>query len=493
MKNPRAVWHIMALALLPFLWLGCFPEETLEWSDDGSVGLAQAEGKLYLVDGATGVITVIVEKDVTPWPGISPDGQWIVFTQERQAESLQAGLEQLTPGEAAKIRHDAEVLKNRILPAVEPLKAFPSLNDTKLEENYIAWIERYLCENADETLRKKLDEQTYQQGLKADLTYYVLQMAPKENPQEPRVLATSLRKLYRPRFSPDNKAVAYLMGTLNKEDFAHDLMLAVPERNISAALVGESVCWGCDWRDDSRALAYIETEGDNDMAIGILAEREIFNDAGELQTQETTMTDSDFFNSHNCTGKRKELAGVMHNSMAMVEYGLEGRIFFSGVSWTLPATTADEVRWNLFCYDPVTATVANILPSAVRYYATIKQDKKSETEDIHLIFSLSPDRRSLLLGPNRFAIYRLGEDKATYPVEESYAAAPGAETYDFLPAWKGNDRISCKVPQNSPLLPEGERDKEHVIIINTAGEFQSIIKAPEEPQTPTDSPPPPTP
>lgn len=489
--------HMMLVILLSVVLWGCFPEDTLEWSDDGSAGLARADDKLFWVDGATGTMTVVAEGKVAPWPGISPDGQWIAFTQERQAESLQTGLEQLPPGEAAKIRYDAEALKNKILQAAEPVKTFPALEDTKLEDNYVAWVERYVCENADETLHKKLDEQTYQQGLKAHLTYYVLQMAHREQFDNRKVLAASLRKLYRPRFSPDNQTVAYLMGTPNNKDFSHDLMLAMPEKNISSALVAENVAWGYDWSDDRRTLVYIDQAQDNsDIPLGLLTERSIYNDSAELQVKETPASEAGGFHSHACTMSPEQLAGVMYSSMAMVEYGLEGRIFFASMSFHLPTTHEDDFQWDLYCYDPVTKTVTNILPTALRDYATVKQNKNSTDKDnINLIFTLSPDKRSVLLGANRFAVYRLGEnaDDVLYPVEESYAAAPGAETYDLLPAWKGNDRISCKVPQNSPLLPEGERDEDHVIIINTAGEFQSIIKEPEEPQTPADSPPPPTP
>ena len=89
---------------------GCFPEpeNSLDWSDNGSVGLLRIEGALYLVDGQTNELIEIAKEGVMPWPDISEDGSVIAYSQEVDCYDLAKGLELLPPGQAKMIEYNAK-------------------------------------------------------------------------------------------------------------------------------------------------------------------------------------------------------------------------------------------------------------------------------------------------------------------------------------------------------------------------------------------------
>ena len=61
---------------------GCLPEDSLQWNADGSKGIYSKKGDLYLVDGNTGSLTKIADKETTAlWPAISSDGSQIAYSQ----------------------------------------------------------------------------------------------------------------------------------------------------------------------------------------------------------------------------------------------------------------------------------------------------------------------------------------------------------------------------------------------------------------------------
>jgi hypothetical protein len=76
---------------------------------------------------------------------------------------------------------------------------------------------------------------------------------------------------------------------------------------------------------------------------------------------------------------------------------------------------------------------------------------------------------------NRFAIYELGTKSPKLPVQES-------EGFDddpkMMPAWKGNERISCQVSGKSHFV--AGRTQEHpgrkeIVVLNAIGDFQDSL------------------
>lgn len=143
------------------------------------------------------------------------------------------------------------------------------------------------------------------------------------------------------------------------------------------------------------------------------------------------------------------LAGAIFYPWLKVQYGPGGRIFFSSCLLSLPASKRDEPRWSLFCYDSVTAAVADVLPSSVSNYTG---QAMAMTQ-----FALSPDGESVLLPikNSRFVCYGLGTDSIEVPIKEDEGFGH-EDVSTLVPSWKGNDEISFLVAENSHFLPQVE-------------------------------------
>ena len=82
MTNRMTKPFLVAFYIAAMLFTGCIPEDSLQWSNDGSKGIYSKKGALYLVDGATGALAPIAPKETTTlWPAISPDGSQFAYGQ----------------------------------------------------------------------------------------------------------------------------------------------------------------------------------------------------------------------------------------------------------------------------------------------------------------------------------------------------------------------------------------------------------------------------
>jgi len=150
-----------------------------------------------------------------------------------------------------------------------------------------------------------------------------------------------------------------------------------------------------------------------------------------------------------------------------VQYGSNGRLFFSSPGGRIPTSDLEELTYSLFCYDSVTGTVADVLPAAV-------SDAVGDTVNF---FSVSPDGTRVLLPmkKNRFAIYTLGE-KTPDTLDE--AEEFGEDMPDMLPSWKNNTQITCLVASHSRFLGDSagrQDDRNEIIVLNVAGDFHSHL------------------
>jgi len=64
MNNRKMGIGLAAFYLVVIFLAGCVPEDSLQWSEDGSIGLLKIEGALYLVDGQSGELTEIAKDNV---------------------------------------------------------------------------------------------------------------------------------------------------------------------------------------------------------------------------------------------------------------------------------------------------------------------------------------------------------------------------------------------------------------------------------------------
>ena len=98
------------------LIFGCIPEDSLQWSSDGSKGIYSKKGALFLVDGGTGALTQIASKETTTlWPAISPDGSMFAYGQIVKVDNFNNALNLLPPAQVKEIETHAKILKQKTL------------------------------------------------------------------------------------------------------------------------------------------------------------------------------------------------------------------------------------------------------------------------------------------------------------------------------------------------------------------------------------------
>lgn len=481
MNNRKMGFGLAAFYIAVIFLAGCVPEDSLQWSEDGSTGLLEIEEALYLVDGKSGELTEIEKDNVLPWPDISDDGKLIAYSQKVKCTNLSEALKALPPGQVKMVKYYAERLRRNILKTgglSNDRFPFPE-EGLLLPGNYRNWAIRYLCENADDKLLEILGETGIEKGKEKEIVCSRIIVSPSKSPDKRRIIATSIFPMTAMKLSPNGKFVSYLMhtqeGQVSNAFEEYGLFIASLETDVKAMRVSHRVALGYDWRPDGKAIAYIEADSKNllhdDFIIGTLGERTVADVNDNLLATPTELPDQGSAGTHQCTGNTSELAGVIFYPWLKVVYGTGGRMFFSSAVLLLPASRRDEAEWSLFCYDPVMATVADVLPASVSNY--------SGEAMVVTQFALSPDGKKVLLpmSKNRFLIYRFGDGSAVFPIEESEGF--GEENVStFLPEWKGNDEISALVSENSRFLKkEGEEKhkRKEVVILGSDGKFRRIL------------------
>jgi hypothetical protein len=473
MGNHKMIFGLVVFYAAAVFIAGCIPEDSLQWSEDGSVGVMSYEGALYLVDGQNGDLTEIAKENVLLWADISKDGEFITYSQGVNCSDLSEGLKHLPPEQVKIITDYAGLLREEIIKHGSTSGDIPELESERFEypEGLQEWVFRYLCEKADEELVEKLSSDTLKEGKECELTYYNLTVVACNNPVDKKVVATSALPILQPRFSPNRQHIAHLLR-MNAEqdsddDWNLDLFLASPRQDIKAMHIAQNVSVGYDWSDDGRAIAYLESENkntaDEEFPVGTLTETIVIDANDNPIAEPISVSDHEGIGTHKCTGQTRELAGTVFNWFMKVEYGTGGRLFFSSTELSLPSSKKNEERWSVFCYDPVTSVVADILPTNV-------------PESYVWLFSLSPDGDKLLLPMEEggFGIYELDTRTITIPVAEEDIGNDA----NIIPAWKGNKEISCIVSSESKLLPQalkGKYDHEQMVVLGTDGKLRLIL------------------
>ena len=461
---------LVALYCLAVLLAGCFPDNSLQWSDDGSWGLFRAEGRLFVVDGATGELTPVVEGEdgVGLMPGISADGSQIAYVAGVGCSNVAEGLRLFPPATTAMIQHDAKQLAQKVLAGlVLPSALLPGDNkNLEFADSYHRWVLRAMCEDPEVALAEKLGPDVLEECQQCEISYCRLIVAPRVNPRQGRTLVTLPVALFQCRFSPDGRYIAYVMPDKQDEEMG-TLLIASVDGETHALEIAKGVALGYGWRPDGRALAYLK--GDGDLMLGVIEEKVVADNAGALLTELVTDPATTPAGFHRCPGKSKQLAGTLFQALMKVQYGSNGRLFFSSPTVKIPTSDLDEPTYSLFCYDAVTGTVVDVLPAAV----------SAAVGDTVNFFSVSPDGTRVLLPmkKNRFAIYTLGE-KTPDILEETEGF--GDDIPEMLPSWKSNAQISCLVASHSRFLGDGAQrqgDRNEIIVLNVAGDFHSHLSA----------------
>ena len=464
MNNRKMTCALPAFCAAVVFLVGCIPlfESTLQWCEDGSVGLLRVDQGLALVDGKTGELTQVAD-NVALLPDISKDGKLIAYSEKVNCDDLSEGLKLLPPGQVRMIEYYAERMKRNILDAGKLPNdqfGFPE-EGLLLPEDYRNWAIRYLGENAGSELLEILGNEGIGKAEERAIHYSQIVVVPRENLAERRVVTTGIFEIITTRFSPNAKSVAYLMHTQEGEvsnayqEFG--LYITSLETDVKAMHVDSRVAIGYDWRADGRAIAYLSADSKNlrhdDFLLGTLNEKMVADANGSLMAEPIQLNEQGSAGTHGSTGKTAEFVATAFYPWFQVKYGLGNRIFFSSFDLPLPASKRDEPGCSLFCFDPVTGSVKDVLPLSVSTHTSQAMGM--------LYFALSPDGKRVLLPikNNRFIGYALGTDSPEIgiPEEEGF----GEEDFPLLPpSWKGNNEICCLVSENSHFLPKAKDGEE---------------------------------
>jgi hypothetical protein len=478
MSNRKTTLSLVAFCVAVVFIVGCIPEDTLQWSEDGSIGLLKAGDGLYLVDGKTGELNEVAKRNIVLLPDISKDGSLIAYCEKVECTSLSQGLNLLPPGQVKMIEYYAGETKKNILEAgglVEDKFPFPE-EGLLLPEEYRNWAIRYVCENADRELLDVLGSKGIESGREKALTCFQVVVAPSRNPAQKRAVAVSVFSIMATGLSPDMKSVAYLMhtqeGEVSNAYQEYGLYIASLDADIKSMFVDSRVALGYDWREDGKAIAYLNADSKDllhdDLILGTLSEKTVVGEDGGLLAEPADVPEHGSAGTHRCTGKKAELVGTVFYPWFKVEYGPGNRIFFSSFVLPLPVSKRDEAGCSLFCYDPVTAAVTDVLPLSVSSHTS------QQVLSISL-FSLSPDGKRVLLPikNNRFIVYTLGTDSMDIPIPEEEGFGE-EEIPELPPSWKGNNEFSCLVSGKSTFLPEPEEgqdsaERREIIVLGKDG------------------------
>ncbi|HUT29667.1 MAG TPA: hypothetical protein VMX13_07740 [Sedimentisphaerales bacterium] len=477
MNNHKMSYLFVAFCAAAAFIVGCIPEDSLQWSQNGSVGLLRTQSALYLVDGKTGELTEIAEANVAPWPDISKDGNMVAYCRKVECQNLSEGLKVLPEGQVKIIEHWAGQMEKEILNNGGLVDGkFPLPEEGLLVPNdYGNWVIRYLCEKAGQELRERISKDDIEKAKQERLHYTRIIVAPTKAPGEGRVVAASVFNMVATRISPDGKFVAYLMhtqqGEVSNAFEEYGLYVASLDGGVNTMLVATRVAIGYDWRADSKAIAYITADKKDllheSMILGTLKESIVADEDGNLRAQPVPSGEQGFSGTHRCTGGEKDLAGILFYPWMKVQYGQSGRVFFSSATLSLPSGSMDDPKWSLFCYDSVTRSVANVLP-------TIASDLVGQNVNV---FALSPDGKSVLLcmEKNRFGIYTFVDGTAEVAIEEEEMFG---DRLDLAPAWKGNSEISCLVAENSHFLVKKGQEKHNrkeIVVLGADGDIRQVL------------------
>ncbi len=469
MKRSIESCSLFVLCCVLTLLVGCFPEATVEWSADGSWGLLRIPEELCVVDGTSGALTPIqTDGEVGSMPGISSDGKQITYVVASPCATLEEGLRLFPANVADMVRRDARRLMDKVLAGDVLPTDLPLGEGSKsgVEESYHRWVVRAMCEEPNALLVTRIGRDKLEECRKCEIGCSRLIVADRAEPGRNATAAILPLTMLRPRLSPDGRWVAFLVSAPHdKEKVA--LIVASTDGRTDAIEVADGVALGFDWRPDGKAIAYVKQDGD--PILGAVEEKVLVADTGVVPTEATNPIEDDTVCTRRSAGAAKQFAGTLFQPFMNVQYGLEGRVLFSSATATIPTTDLEEPRSSLFCYDRLTGTVTDILPSALR----------NQTSENVNYFCLSPDGRRLLvpLESNRFAICELGSKQVQYPLsaEEGFG---DDDIPDLLPSWKGNDQITCLVPETSHFLTGADgkpRHRREIVVIDTTGHLLRVL------------------
>jgi hypothetical protein len=400
--------------------LGCIPEKRIAWSPDGQRAAIMAEGGLYFIDGDGKLLPprLAASSAHCEW---FPDNQRLLVKYSVSTSKWSDVMPLFSEKEALRIRDEAKTVRERMLAYEGDWAKFELDPSNRFAPGSEVAILLCLRDEFSEGLRDKLGPQWEDsEKIKADIINLQIFTLTNTELQAGPTLLRTLNPLAAMRISPDGKNVAVVMPAPEGTDHPQSLFL-LPVTGGPARSVAPNVAVNFDWSPDARSLAFIRSdspshEGADNVQLGMLTTVSVIDENGALLEQ---------------WADQKDRIGLLFNDRLMVRWLSDGRLFFSSVEVTLPATTRDmPQRWSVFAFDPR-------MPAGI--VRVLGRDFEAPLDTGLPMFFLSPDEKRLLLpGPKgALTLYEIATSTST-PIT-------GPDERDdklrSLPSWRNNTEI----------------------------------------------------
>ncbi len=449
MKRTNALITIVIAATLS---AGCLPEKRIVWSPDGSRAAVAAADGLYLIDAEGNVLEprLLGSSARCAW---FPDGRRLAVVQQKKVASWADVGELIGMEQPDEIRKIAEALRPRIMAFEGNWDDFEIDRENIVPPSIEIAALLYVRDNLGEGLPEKLGDK-WDDLKKLEITVHQMQVftLTEEAFKPGKILLRTFSEMISPRVAPDGANIAVLTPTSGGDDDA-------PALGVVSASGGELrkvagfVGYDYDWSPDGSNLAYIHTtstpgDDEDQVRLGSLTTIKVCDPKGALLEE---------------FEQRKDRVGLLFNPLLGVRWLTDGRLLFSTVELSLPATTSDMPRrWSLFVLDPrMPATVLRVLA----------RDFDEPLEESIPLFAVSPDEtRVVLLGPGGQVVlysFATGEAKTLMKIED------GGD-WKCLPTWRNNSEICF-------LKPAAEEGSDTEVVLWKEGKMRTISgKWPEE-------------
>ncbi|GJQ26898.1 MAG: hypothetical protein HBSAPP02_19300 [Phycisphaerae bacterium] len=406
--------------------VGCIPEKRVIWSHDGKTAAISTHKGLRLAaaDGQLLGARLDCTAARAAW---FPDNRRLAIAYAREVKGWEQIAPIYSPQKIQDIAKAAQAAKERVLAYDGDWSRFKLDPDGGHSPGMNAAILFYLRDRLPDGLPEKLGDK-WADFREANATIWSLQLFDVDADQltPGKLLRQSLDEMWMPAVSPRGEAIAYLAKGGEAQGDAVGLYV-ISVRGGEPRLIHPNVAMGYDWSADGRSLVYLcgPTDGRTDSAVTL----------GSVSTIEVAAENGSLLETFN---KQEDHVGVLFSQLFNVRYLRDGRLMFSSVEFTLPATNRDmPQRWTLFVLDPRTpASVLRVLP----------RDFSEPMEMTSALFQLSPDETRVLIPGSKGRLYLY--DFATGQTHAIQTEDVNERT-QTVPAWRNNDEFTFVRPVKS--------------------------------------------
>ncbi len=417
---------------------GCLPEERIVWSPDGKRAAVATPNGLYFIDPTGKVLPPRLTETPVRCDWFA-DGRRLAVIHTTKAANWGQIAELFDAGQTSEVKRQARILRDRIL-------AYES-KDGKLDKFDLDPTRQmtpeiqigaliYMRDHDAEGLREKIgDEWTAIEEMENAIWTLQVFKLDDDALKPDKVLTRSLAELRRPLICPKGKNIAYLKTGSAESDSAMSLHV-IPAGGGRVCHVADNVAIDYDWSPDGASLAFIRSavppdQGQDNIHLGSLSTATVTAADGRLLAEPVA---------------REDRVGVLFNGALGVRWLRDGRLLFSSVEVSLPATSRDMPQeWTLFVLDPrMPASVMRILG---RDFV--------EPRDMALpLFTLSPDETRVLIPgtQGRLSMYEFASGSTVQLVDPDMAK----DKTPCLPSWRNADEITYAAANKVYLWKAGK-------------------------------------